>query len=261
MTKRLLFFLSFLLSFSLSATRTTLMLPVGITLPLSQKPLFLFDVGTVLLKQDQFNNIPRYCKIISQSPGHRWELTQVLPWCLIRMSTLKKLQRTGPEDGIIDYITQHHPVLNKQTTKGIKISDAIKEILCAASPIIANQKLLANLISQGHEVALATNKGRATIDRFINSGALIAAHYRFIFTCDSHSNPAHHIFYKKPSQIYFEKLWEVIRNADLATVPIIFIDNEIKNVQAAVASGMIGIHYISPKQLANDLKLLGIAIN
>ena len=60
----------------------------------------------------------------------------------------------------------------------------------------------------------------------------------------------------KPGQAYYDLFFEYFNND--RGKHIIFVDDRLENVRAAVASGMIGVHYIDVYQLQADLHKLGM---
>lgn len=228
-----------------------------------KNPIIIFDVGNVLLKQNQFKNSPDYIHVLARAlieSSSKMDTLKATLWCLLHFSELRTINSQGPEDEVINFVALNHPVLNTLTKDGITIADRAKDILCQGNAIKETQKVMSDLINNEYIVALGTNKGSKTIERLITSGTLAQLPYSFIFSCDSHVKGKNDPFYKKPSSTYFEKLKEKLSDKGFENNPVIFIDDKIENVLAAARAGMFGIHYTSPKQLIIDLQQVGITI-
>lgn len=222
-------------------------------------PLFIFDVGSVLVNQSQLSNAPAYFDIFKQS-DKKGKLSKVGLWCSYNFSKLGAMNNQLPEDAVIDYIAYNYPVLNEMTDENISLADQIKEAYCLATPIKETQQVVADLIKKEYPVALGSNKGKNTIARMIKSGALANLDYVTIFTCDSHEQAADGIYFKKPNAQYYELLKADLYNKGFVHNTFIFIDNKLANVEAACKAGMIGILYTTYAQFVADLEQLGITL-
>jgi 2-haloacid dehalogenase len=59
----------------------------------------------------------------------------------------------------------------------------------------------------------------------------------------------------------FQKIYEIaITRYNITPENAVFIDDNLDNVEAAKALGIIGIHFMSAAQLLNDLREMNIAI-
>lgn len=222
-----------------------------------KNPLIIADVGGVLVDQNQLKNIPAYVGILMES-NNKWDLLKVSSWCFYHFSELRTMNLQGPEDNVIDWIATNHPAVNEYTKSEVKIADRIKEVMCKGTSNQKTQKIISDLMKKGYPVALGSNKGKQTIERFINDGILLDLNYALIFTCDAHDQAAAGIYYKKPSLDYFENLKKDLFKAGYENNTFIFIDNDLANVEAACKAGMVGIYYTTPEKLASDLADLAI---
>lgn len=252
--RQIVFLLSFL---SLSIASAQIFTPAADV----RNPLFIFDVGSVLVRISQLSNTGGYFNLLKKSyKDRKASLLKLSAWCAWNGLTLSSMNNQGPEDRVIDYIAESNPILNEYMDANNTLADLIKEVICRATPLKKSQKIVKNLIKKGYPVALGTNKGKNTITRLIKSKALADYNYVTIFTCDSHSEADKGIFYKKPSITYYENLLKDLHSKGFVNNSFIFIDNNLENVKAASEVGMIGILYTTPEQLIEDLQHLGIAL-
>lgn len=136
------------------------------------------------------------------------------------------------------------------------------EVVNAQDPIPGIPSLLSRLDYGGYKLYVLSNIGPAayygwqsTKDSQLKSVGLKDI-YPEIFKYFT----AAYIAAKKPStQAYTGFLASCIRNQKNKKKPtIIFIDDKIENILAAVQQGLIGILFKDPNQLESDLKMLGI---
>jgi len=116
-------------------------------------------------------------------------------------------------------------------------------------------QLIAYLNKAGYKQRLLTNastpmmrtlmKNRANKAFFVNFDGMTSVTYQ----------PSKPVI-KKPNPAYFQQHIKRFNKCDKQT--IIFIDDKLKNVQAAQQEGMIGILFINPQILRSSLSKLGV---
>lgn len=129
-----------------------------------------------------------------------------------------------------------------------------QEMAAAYDPIAGMQELLEELHQRGYTQRIATNMSAQDYENLVKKHPQLFKYLDGGLTVDATQQP----IIRKPLPEYFEH-YDHSYNADHAK-KIIFIDDNILNVNAAQAHGMIGILFKSTEQLRRDLKALGIAI-
>ncbi|GMH25926.1 hypothetical protein Nepgr_027769 [Nepenthes gracilis] len=72
-----------------------------------------------------------------------------------------------------------------------------------------------------------------------------------LFFCSS----LYHTRKRKPEPDFYA---EVLQHLDVAPASCFFVDDRMKNVEAATDAGMVGIHFKNAELLRQDLSLLGL---
>lgn len=115
-------------------------------------------------------------------------------------------------------------------------------------PIEGTVAILARLKATGHELHALTNWSSETFP-------IALARYEFLSWFEHIVVSGEEKVIKPDPDIYEILLERIGRNA----YECVFIDDSMKNIEAARQLGFAGIHFISPEQLASDLAALGVA--
>lgn len=115
-------------------------------------------------------------------------------------------------------------------------------------------QLIAQLHAAGYKQRLLTNASTSMMNKLMKKRANKAffANFDGMTSVVYRSNKP---VVKKPNPAYFK---QHINRFNKTGQTIIFIDDKLKNVQAAQKEGMIGILFINPQTLRTDLSKLGV---
>ena len=199
-------------------------------------PIVVFDVGNVLLRWDPHL---LYAKLIPDAEKRDWFARNV---CTAAWNVEQDRGRSWEE--AVALLVAQHP----EWTAEIKASDERWHETIPGT-VEANVAVLKELADRGDEVYAITNFSREKwaeclirfpfLQRF--TGAVVSAHERLI----------------KPDPAIFELL---LSRYGLEAGRCIFVDDSLRNVEAARAVGMQAVHFVDGVDLRSELRTLGVAI-
>lgn len=199
-------------------------------------PTIVFDVGNVLLRWD-----PRllYRDLIPDDGQRDWFMQNV---CTAAWNVEQDRGRSW-EDAVALLVSQHP----EWETEIRAYDERWHETVPGA--IDENVAILAELKAQGEKVYAITNFSREkwaeSLIRFpfLQSfdGAVVSAHERLI----------------KPDPAIYHVLLD---RYELAAEDCIFVDDSLRNVEAARSVGMRAVHFAEPTDLRAELRGLGAAL-
>lgn len=132
------------------------------------------------------------------------------------------------------------------------IADLVREISYGKTPIEGTVEILEELKACGYTHNAATNMGTKDF-AFYENACPFFSHFM-------HKNAVNYsagVKIKKPNPQYFTNYFDTCA-PEFKKENTIFIDDRIENVKAAIAAGMIGIHFKNPAQLREELCKMGI---
>lgn len=222
----------------------------------SQEVEFAWDVNNVLLKK----NIPTMIKttlLCDKLPLAKVFSTLIFDYihyvCTGTVGNvqqliigIKSVLKNGEYDETI------HCILKKYDPRLAKI---LERVATELYPVEGMLELISELNALHYTQRIATNMGSERVK-------LLKIKHQSLF---SYFNGGKTVIYqdgvpsvKKPSSEYFQQ-YQSEYNVDRKKI-IIFVDNKLENVIAALKEGFIAIQFQGVKKLRNDLKLLGIPL-
>lgn len=234
-----------------------------------ENTIIMFDVDGVLIDRPVAAlNIQNTWSLIIQSiklffgSTHKLDLLKTLfTMFKDRSLILQEVQKYDLER-IITWLSERYPVLQQQTKSGKPLFVELKKLLTEATPKKESIELLQTLFDKGYKIAIATNQGKATFDHFVASKTIPDfSQYTLLYTSDygidSGTNPPEGLI-KKPRKQYYIRFKKALAQIDDHIDHYIFIDDTLNNVTQAAKKGVVGIHFTSALQTAEDLNKLGI---
>lgn len=244
-----------LLSLAFSATAGT-SIPKTVLLPqksageiTSANTVFLWDFHDVIVKRD-----------LKKTIGTVWNSNHKFK--IVRKTNLKLL---GKMLGMIvkSKTSSEELIQLAKKNKNPYLQKLIYKAACVQKPIRGTVALIDILAKNGYRHYIGSNIAESIFKQISNPKKY--PQFASLFANFNLENPQTVSFnqaspertLQKPDVRFFSEFLRK-NNIDLATTNVIFIDDNIKNVIAAQKAGMIGIQFISPEQLQNDLQWLGI---
>lgn len=244
-----------------------------------ENTIIAFDVDGVLIDRGVvLNQMKIYWRFFKQLPWRdELDLTKMAFWVIWNKGEIERrveMSRRGGE--VLTFIGEHNPVFNKVLPDGKTIGQRLYELHLEGAAWYTTNKVIKALKERGYSVAIATNmQGKTFQDLLKTPHSLYSpADFIHIHTADSTPREATQAFTRKPQPEYFQSLASQSINALQASksknsainphYQIIFIDDRLKNVEAAVSSGagknytITGILYKTTDQLKKDLQTLSI---
>jgi len=161
----------------------------------------------------------------------------------------KKEKRVGSD--YINLFRQYAP----------RIAEFVLRVMHAKQPITGTANIINDLSKSGYELHVASNMSKADFTHFQGAFPQVFSNFapngQKVLDFSNGQRPP-----RKPKHAYFEDYFDNYRTKK----KVIFIDDKAKNVKAfdevCKARGIegVGIHFTSPKQLAEDLQQLGINV-
>ena len=198
---------------------------------------FIFDIDDVILHKTMSGG---------QIAKNVWK---VLSFKIVHKAggpAIKKLMKSGKGslEGWIDFF---------EAKKIIPLVKVLEKIALSKELIPGTKKIVEELHVVGYTLRYGTNAG---LREMIIQRKRFASFFDMFENGKSVDFKSQKNIVKKPSQQYFS---ELLRDCCTANKPHkIFIDDKLKNVEAARKAGMIGIHFKNPQQLRTELKNMGI---
>ena len=258
--KKLFYFIIFVFSLS-NSLFATIFFPDNLNI-LGKRPVIVFDVDDVLVDCHlSFSQIKMFYQIFQESCD-KWDLCKVVFWNYWNKKLIANQVSKFTDEEALDFIAQHHPVLYKKLKSGKSIKERYVEIKSTGVCFEESIDILCKLQKNGYKLAIATNHSTNTFKHLVNEGFLPSFDY-YCYVCTSNSIPPVNKdkedgFIKKPDMRYFQHLQEMIyKNCGSENIYIVFIDDNIKNIEAAQELGFIGIHFTSGNNLYRNLIALG----
>lgn len=197
-------------------------------------PIVVFDVGNVLLRWDPHL---LYAKLIPDAAKRDWFVRNV---CTAAWNIEQDRGRSW-KDAVATLVAQH-----PEWTDEIRASDARWHETIPGT-VEDNVAILEELTDRGEAVYAITNFSREKwaeclirfpfLQRF--TGAVVSAHERLI----------------KPDPAIFELL---LSRYGLEAGRCIFVDDSLRNIEAARAAGMQAVHFGDGVDLRSALRALGM---
>jgi len=242
-------FFYFLLScsvFAQASTPKTVLLPKKSAGEISAiNTIFLWDFHDVIVKRDMkktlgtvWHSNNKFKIIRKTSPKLFWKMIGVMV-----------KSKTSSEELIQLVKKNKNPYLEK----------LIYKAACVQKPIRGTVAIIDMLSKNGYQHYIGSNIAESIFKQISNPKkypkfAPIFAKFNLEKPQTVTFNPARpKRTLEKPDVRFF---YEFLRKnkIDLATTNVVFIDDNIKNVISAQKAGLIGIHFINPKQLEVDLR-------
>lgn len=222
--------------------------------------IILFDVDGVLVDRGFWQNAGAYWDIFWHSQ-HKWELAKAIFWLVAHYTeVVEHIYTKQSNDDFFDTVAQRWPVLHEKTANGQTILEQLKVAASHGIPRPEIQLLL-QLHDHGYPIGIATNQGKKTFERLMNTRTIPdSSYYILIYTPDYYSTAYR---YKKPEVEYFKDIQNILGDQGFKNYSYIFIDDKLENVQAAVQTGMLGVHVDNAishpaQQLYKEIEELGL---
>ena len=210
---------------------------------ITKDTVFAFDLHDVVAKYNILKMIQ--VSLLSLPKG----LT-ALAYPKIFPVIMREIKKKGSAQQILDAAAQEYPEstrLKNICEIGINISAQLKGI---EDTITIMQELMA----KGYTVMFASNIEPKLWARFIIDFPMFAKCDKFIVSPDNG-------WIKKPSPEYFEGLKDHLSEEyfeDNQEINVLFVDDRLKNDEAALAQGIRSYGFINPKILRDDLMYMGV---
>ncbi len=215
----------------------------------AKQPIILWDIHDVLISRSGFLTT-------ALNYNELWNMTTHTNFWLLKDSLSLGLQNLFTETSIEEYIDlarlHHNPYLK----------EFIVHLANSQQPIPGMQELVTALHQAGYEQHVASNIGLTAFKELKNS-----KRYPHLAPLFEHIDPKKSLvvskingtYIKKPAPLFFATYLQK-NSIDPQKQPIIFIDNDGKNIEAARSMGIDGILFINPEQLRLELQKRNITL-
>lgn len=239
-------------------TNTHILWPKGISQQdlLTKKIQFAWDIHETLARKNKTE-----CAAITLR--YSSSLLKNARALRLGLKTITKKEEYIAAEAYAHYFEQHEYT---------HIARYITEVANAYVPIKGITRLIEELAQKGHEHRIASNIGKAYLPILVNRFSSSYASPLFSFmnggtivdyglpltdaTIFPIQAPVHCAQECKPKDNLFQ-IHNMIYNQDNSSI-IIFIDDKLKNIQAAARNGWLGIKFSSVRKLRSDLIKLGV---
>ena len=215
----------------------------------ANKPIILWDIHNVLLTRsgviEKAWNYPHWWNTIKHSP-------LLLIKDLLALTAKHFISGRSSEQFIERAREHNNPYLEQ----------LIIQLVNAQQPIAGMKEIVDELHAAGYEQHIGSNIGQTPFRALIDTQkfphlAPIFEHMNIeksLVVSDEHGN-----FVEKPDPQFF-KIYLKKNNLDPKAQPIIFIDDNTKNVKAAQEVGIDGILFENPEQLREELQKRSVLV-
>jgi FMN phosphatase YigB (HAD superfamily) len=211
--------------------------------------IIAWDFHDVLVHKNWWAMLQRIGKILNESKN-RWQLVKVIPSILFDAYKIKDNCSSAEE--LIAAFLNKYPVLAPHK----------KELLMVINqhePNNESVKILRQLKKEGYRNFLASNIGKTSLKIMQQLFPRIFKQFDGDYIPQTESTLGYQSLIAKPCIEYYQEFRDYLKTKGIdKQTAIIFIDDNIKNIEAANNSGLniIGILFTSPEQLNTDLNNL-----
>jgi|GEM_PF-1181201 len=203
--------------------------------------ILIFDLHRVIFLRDFKKTFAVLLKPVNGLPFiFRFAKPKILKYAL------SLSRREGSDEEFLLFLTQYYPQL-------LAYKGQIKDLVSAYYPVKELITLIELLRKKGYSVHIASNIGATFLDGLTLQYPHIFSLFDVIKTVQNKQDGTPPVV--KPNLAYFQ---EYIDQFNPNGKHMIFIDNNIKNLEACSQAGLIGIRFESSNQLEKILKNLTI---
>ena len=173
----------------------------------------------------------------------------ILCTLFLRPSFWFTLNRIKGESRVLEYVVRE---LEKIYPDLAGLSVFFEKLLLDQKPLYKTVAFIQELKKQGYTLSLLSNCATETYHKMADTYAEIFHLFDAVYlpSKDNH-------YRSKPNPQFFKEAVIALKRSPLLShKQLIFIDDKKKNIVAGIKEGLIGIHYISLKQLRTDIESL-----
>ena len=201
---------------------------------------FVFDIHKVFMHQN-------FLEIGLQVALSRYGL--ILCSLFLRPSFWLSLNRIKGESRVLEYVVGE---LEKIYPGLTGFSTFFEKLLLDQKPIYHTVAFIKTLKNEGYALSILSNCATETYNKMADRYPEIFNLFDLVYLPSKENQ-----YRSKPNPQFFNEAVIVLKRSHLFThKQLIFVDDKKKNILAGLKEHLIGIHFISVKQLRRDIKSL-----